>query len=64
MTVKELIAELLASCESQDEQVVCNDSGLVTRVNGGKLAGTGEPCVMLNYYPPSRETTGQETPNG
>lgn len=55
MTVKELIDELLATCRNDGEQVVVQDSGLVTRVSTGKLPRTGEPAVFLNDYPPSED---------
>lgn len=58
MTLAELIAELIDLEADSDSLVVVNDPGIVTNVLCGKLAGTGEPCVMLNYYPPRRETTG------
>lgn len=57
MKVSELIEEMKVCCEANevpDMPVVVYDAGPVTSVLVGKLAGTGEPCVMLNYYPPSR----------
>ena len=58
MTVSELIEEMKSCCEANEVDnmpvVVC-DPGLVTRIIVGKLPGTGEPCILLNYYPPGRE---------
>jgi hypothetical protein len=50
MTVKELIDELLATCNDDSETVVVGDAGLVTMLTVGKLPGTGERCVILNDY--------------
>jgi hypothetical protein len=52
MKVRELIQELLATCGSLDDEVIVHETGIVTNAIGGRTAGTKEPAVLLNHYPP------------
>lgn len=59
MTVKELIDELLGTMNDDSDQVVVQDSGLVTRVTYGTMPGTGERCIVINDYPPSEDSDAE-----
>jgi hypothetical protein len=48
MTVEELINELMASCQSLNDDVMVFDQGIVTKVSGDRYSET----VYLNDYEP------------
>ena len=54
MTVEELICELMASCQSLDDQVIVGEAGIVTRVSGYARSPT-EAQVHLNDYESSSD---------
>lgn len=55
MTVQELIDELIATCDSLDDEVIVYDAGPVTRVSADWTRGDGSRPVVLNSYPPSED---------